>query len=207
MMPALALAEGLKALGLEVSATAQTQLLDYIALIEKWNNVYNLTAIRARERMVSEHLLDSLAVARHIPPGALLDLGSGAGLPGIPLRVVRPDLRVTVLESNHKKCAFLKQATIELALSEVEVICQRAETFRPPSGFDSVISRAVADLATLASLSLPLLAPGGRLFAMKGVEPRDELAAIGATVRVEAVIRLDVPGLKAQRHLVVMTKA
>ena len=157
--------------------------------------------------MVCEHLLDSLAVSPHIPAGSMLDFGSGAGLPGIPLRIARPDLKVTLLEANGKKCAFLRQATIELALADVDVVCQRGESYRPAVGFDSVIARAVADLATIAKLGLPLLAPGGRLLAMKGVDPADELAVLDRTVNVQAVIRLHVPGLGAQRHLVVMTKA
>jgi len=206
-MPATPLEEGLGLLALDLPASAQQQLLDYIALLEKWNRVYNLTAIRTREQMIHEHLLDSLAVAPHIPAGSLLDLGSGGGLPGIPLRIARPDLTVTLLEASGKKCAFLRQATIELALADVNVVCQRVEAYRPAVGFDSVIARAFADLATIARLGMRLVAPHGRLFAMKGVEPVDELARLGATATVQAVIRLDVPGLRAQRHLVVMTKA
>lgn len=206
-MPATPLAVGLGALALDIPVSAQQQLLDYIALIEKWNKVYNLTAVRTHEKMLYEHVLDSLAVAAHIPAGSLLDLGSGAGLPGIPLRIARPDLKVTLLEASGKKCAFLRQATIELALADVDVVCQRAEAYRPPVPFDSVIARAVADLATIARLGLPLLAPGGRLLAMKGVDPVDELAVLDRAVKVEAVIRLHVPELGAQRHLVVMTLA
>ena len=207
MMSATPLAEGLGALAFDIPASAQQHLLDYIALLEKWNRVYNLTAIRTREQMIHEHLLDSLAVAPHIPAGSLLDLGSGGGLPGIPLRIARPDLTVTLLEASGKKCAFLRQATIELALADVNVVCQRVEAYRPAVGFDSVIARAFADLATIAQLGMRLVAPHGRLFAMKGVEPVDELARLGAIATVQAVIRLDVPGLRAQRHLVVMTKA
>ena len=207
MMLADALAEGLRALGLDLPASARQQLLDYLALIEKWNKTYNLTAIHAREHMIREHLLDSLAVAPHISAGLLLDLGSGAGLPGIPLAVARPDLNVTLLESSAKKCAFLRQVVIELALGDVDVACQRAEAYRPSTTFDSVIARAFADLKTIAALGFPLLAPGGRLFAMKGVEPIEELSKLGRAAHVESVIRLQVPGLSAQRHLVVMTKA
>ena len=206
-MLAQALAEGLSELGLEIGQPAQQQLLAYVALIEKWNKVYNLTAIRALEQMVYEHLLDSLAAAPHIPPGSLLDLGSGAGLPGIPLCIARPDLKVTLLESNRKKCAFLRQAAIELHLGDIEVACERAEAYRPAQALDNVIARAVADLKAIAALGMPLLRRGGRLFAMKGVEPADELAALGDSATVEAVVRLHVPGLAAQRHLVIMTKA
>jgi 16S rRNA (guanine527-N7)-methyltransferase len=201
------LIEGAKALGLDLPVQAQQRLLDYVALIEKWNKVYNLTAIRDPEHMVVEHLLDSLAVSPHTASGTVLDLGSGAGLPGIPLSIARPDLQVTLLDSNRKKCAFLKQVTIELGLGNIEVACVRAEVFRPGHGFESVLSRAFADLATIAALGAPLLAPGGRLLAMKGAEPADELAQLGAAVRVQSVVRLDVPGLGAQRHLVIMTMA
>ena len=207
MTLATPLAEGLGELALDIPASAQQQLLDYITLIEKWNKVYNLTAIRTRDQMLYEHLLDSLTVAPHIPTGSLLDLGSGAGLPGIALRIARPDLKLTLLEASAKKCAFLRQATIELALTDVEVVCRRAEAYRPQVAFDSVIARAVADLATIAELGLPLLKPGGRLLAMKGVDPADELAALDRTAKVQAIIRLHVPGLSVQRHLVVMTKA
>ena len=206
-MLATALAEGLSALELALPASGPQQLLDYIALIEKWNKTYNLTAIRTPEHMIREHLLDSLAVSPHIEAGSLLDLGSGAGLPGIPLRIARPELQVTLLESSSKKCAFLTQALIELGLTDVDVACRRAEEYRPDAPFDSVITRAFADLKTIAALGVPLLAPGGRLFAMKGVEPVEELASLGRTARVQSVIRLHVPGLRAQRHLVVMTKA
>ena len=207
MTAATLLAEGLGALALDIPASAQQQLLDYVALIEKWNKVYNLTAIRSREQMVYEHLLDSLAVAPHIPAGSLLDFGSGAGLPGIPLRIARPDLKVTLLEASGKKCAFLRQATIELALADVDVVCQRIEAYRPSVAFDTLIARAVTDLASLAELGLPLLAPGGHLLAMKGVDPVDELAGLDRATKVQAVLRLHVPGLNAQRHLVAMTKA
>ena len=201
------LADGLSSLGLAIGGTAQQQLLAYIALIEKWNKVYNLTAIRAQEQMIYEHLLDSLAAAPHVLPGSLLDLGSGAGLPGIPLGIARSDLKVTLLESNRKKCAFLRQAVIELRLAGLEIACERAEAYRPARAFDSVIARAFADLKTIAALGMPLLRPGGRLLAMKGVEPVDELAALGSPLAVESVVRLHVPGLDAERHLVIMTKA
>ena len=206
-MLAQTLMEGVRGLGLDIGPSAQERLVAYLALIEKWNKVYNLTAIRAVQHMVSEHLLDSLAVAPHIPAGSVLDLGSGAGLPGIPLRIARPDLQVTLLESNRKKCAFLRQAAIELLLQPLEVVCERAEAYRPARGFDSVIARAFADLQTIAALGLPLLRPGGHLYAMKGAEPIDELSALDRSIRVEAVIRLHVPSLEAQRHLVIMTKA
>ena len=206
-MLAEALAGGLNCLNLDVAAPARQRLIAYLALIEKWNKVYNLTAIRAPAQMVVEHLLDSLSVAPYIAAGSLLDMGSGAGLPGIPLQIARADLQVTLLESNRKKCAFLRQAAIELQLADLEVICERVEAYRPARPFDGVIARAFADLETIAVHGLPLLGPQGRLYAMKGTEPIDELAALDRSVVVESVTRLHVPGLRAQRHLVVMTNA
>jgi 16S rRNA (guanine527-N7)-methyltransferase len=206
-MLARALAEGLRGLGLDVDDAAQQRLLAYVALLEKWNKVYNLTAIRDPEQMICEHLLDSLAAAPHVLAGSLLDLGSGAGLPGIPLRIVRPDLKVTLLESSRKKCAFLRQAAIELRLADLQIACERAEAYRPVEALDNVIARAFADLKRIAALGLPLLRSGGRLLALKGADPAAELAAVAPVDASASVIRLHVPGLAARRHLVIMTKA
>jgi 16S rRNA (guanine527-N7)-methyltransferase len=206
-MHAQTLAAGVSALGLDICANAQTRLLGYLALIAKWNQVYNLTAIRERDHMVVEHLLDSLAVLPHVQPSAVLDIGSGAGLPGIPLAIARRGLQVTVLDSNRKKCAFLQQVIIELSLTNVTVACARAEAYRAANGFNTVVSRALADLPTIARLSVSQLAPGGLILALKGAVPHDELARLPITITMNAVIRLSVPGLDAQRHVVVMTKA
>ena len=137
------LAQGTLELGLQVSADIQARLLDYVALIAKWNRVHNLTAVRESARMVSAHLLDCLAIVPHLRAGSVLDVGSGAGLPGIPLALIWPQAQVTLLDSNHKKTAFLRQVLIELELKNVDVICERVESWHPHEEFDLVISRGV----------------------------------------------------------------
>ena len=198
------LAAGLEALGVPLDAAAREKLLAYLALLSKWNQVYNLTAIREPERMLRQHLLDSLAVVPHTDGETVADVGSGAGLPGIPLAIARPASRVALIESNHKKSAFLRQAVIELALANVNVLEQRVETVTPRGSYDVVISRAFSDLAEFAMLAGPLCRPEGMLAAMKGVHPYDELGAVPTAYSIERVIRLKVPGLEAERHLVVM---
>jgi 16S rRNA (guanine527-N7)-methyltransferase len=200
------LQQGINALRLKLSPQAQQRLLDYLALLRKWNKVYNLTALREPEKMVSHHLLDSLAVVPYIEARRILDVGSGAGLPGIPLAIARDDWRVTLLDSSHKKAAFLKQAAIELKLSNVTVCCERVEAWLPEQKFELIISRAVSDLAEFVTLSKHLLHEGGRFAAMKGVYPHEEIAQLPSGYRLERVIPLKIPGLKAQRHLV-MVKA
>lgn len=202
------LAEGLSAMDLALDAGAQAKLVAYVRLIEKWNKVHNLTAVREPERMVVLHLLDSLSVLPHVAQArTLLDVGSGAGLPGIPLAIARPDLAVTLLDSSHKKAAFLRQAKAELALANVAVACERVEKWHPDTPFDAVASRAFADIAEFVEQAKHLVAPGGALLAMKGVHPFDELARIPATHRVETVVELRVPTLDAQRHLVLLKAA
>lgn len=202
------LAEGLAAMGLDLDADRQAKLVAYLHLLEKWNKVHNLTAIREPAKMVVLHLLDSLAVLPHVGLArTLLDVGTGAGLPGIPLAVARPSLAVSLLDANHKKATFLRQAKGELALDNVQVICERVETWRPGAAFDIVVSRAFADLALFVSQAGHLVAPGGTMLAMKGVNPREELAGIPPTHRVENVVELHVPMLDAQRHLVFLKAA
>jgi len=196
------LAQGLIELGLTLPAGAQQRLLAYLELMQKWNRAYNLTAVRQAPRMVSYHLLDSLAVAPHVAAATILDVGSGAGLPGIPLAVALPDSRVTLLDSNHKKAAFLRQAVMELKLGNADVVCERAETWKPPAAFEVVISRAFSDLAEFISLAGRHAAAGGRLVAMKGVHPYEEIAQLAGGWQLLRVIPLTVPGLRAQRHLV-----
>lgn len=202
-----ALADGLAALDLLLPADTHAKLLAYLALIEKWNRVYNLTAVRSREKMLAHHVLDSLAVAPHLSGNSIVDVGSGAGLPGIPLALARPQAKVTLLESNHKKSAFLRQAVIELALTNVELVNSRVETWDPPRRYDVVISRAFSDLAEFVSLAGRLCGIGGLLAAMKGVHPYEELAQVPAGYRVKNIIALDVPGLSAERHLVLIEAA
>ena len=198
------LAQGVAQLGLALPGPAQQSLLDYLALLQKWNKVYNLTAVREAPRMVSQHLLDCLAVAPHVGATAILDVGSGAGLPGIPLALVLPDSRVTLLEANHKKAAFLKQAQIELNLGNVEVVCERVEAWRPGRRYEIVVSRAFSDLAEFVKLAGRHVAPGGRLAAMKGIFPHEEIAQLPQGWRLQQAVELTVPALRAQRHLLLL---
>lgn len=201
-----ALASGLATLRLPLPPAAQSNLLAYLALVDKWNRVYNLTAIREPEKMVAHHVLDSIAVAPHLVGTTLLDVGSGAGLPGIPLAIARPQTSVTLLESNHKKAAFLKQAAIELALANVEVVAERVEVWQAPRQYDVVISRAFSDLAEFVTLAGRHCAANGTLAAMKGVYPFEELAQLPAGYEMTAAIPLAVPGLQAERHLVLVRR-
>jgi 16S rRNA (guanine527-N7)-methyltransferase len=198
------LAAGLAALGLDLDAAGQQKLLDYVALIAKWNKVYNLTAVRDTAAMVTQHLLDSLTVLPHLAGPRLIDVGCGAGLPGIPLAIVRPEWTVALLDSNHKKATFLRQACLELGLTNAEVVCDRVEHYRPEDGFDTVISRAFSDLGEFARLTAHLTTKGGKLYAMKGVYPHDELGKLPPHFKVQEVIPLTVPGMDASRHLVIM---
>jgi 16S rRNA (guanine527-N7)-methyltransferase len=209
----LDLAEGLASLaatGVMLPAHAGERLDAFLALLAKWNRTYNLTAIREREQMVTHHVLDSLAVLPHLPSGddvRMLDVGSGGGLPGIPLAIARPSSPVVLLDASQKKGAFLQQAAIELGLANVEAVTARIEDYRPAAPFDVAISRAFSDLASFARAGARLLAPRGRLYAMKGALPADEIAALPESVRVVGTPALAVPGLDAERHLVVMEPA
>lgn len=201
-------AEGLAALGLPLPGEARAKLAAYLRLIEKWNRVHNLTAVREPEQMVVLHVLDSLSVLPHLQDAkSLLDVGTGAGLPGIPIAIARPDLAVTLLDASHKKAAFLQQAKIELDLANVEIACERVEQWHPDRMFDAVVSRAFAELAEFVTQSRHLVAPGGRMLAMKGVHPFDEIARVPATHRVANVVELTVPRLEAKRHLVLLEVA
>jgi 16S rRNA (guanine527-N7)-methyltransferase len=199
MTPGTALDRGLGEMALALPAGARERLLDYVALLVKWNRTYNLTAIRDPLAMVAHHLLDSLAVLPHLPlaaeRGRLADVGSGAGLPGIPIAIARPHWRVALAESSQKKSAFLRQAAIELHLVNVEVHEGRVEAWRPEPLFDVVISRAFAALADFIAACRHLVAPGGVLAAMKGTAPQNLSPGC-------LLIPLHVPLLNAQRHLV-----
>ena len=208
MSLAAGIAEGATAMGLELDGDAIGKLAAYLELVEKWNRVHNLTAVREPSQMVTLHLLDSLSIAPHVATAAtLLDVGTGAGLPGIPLAIARPSMRVTLLDSSHKKCAFLQQAKTELALANVEVVCDRVENWKPAQRFDVVVSRAFSDLVDFVEQAKHLVAPGGRLMAMKGVYPFEEIARMPATHRVAQVIELRVPRLEASRHVVLVEAA
>jgi 16S rRNA (guanine527-N7)-methyltransferase len=198
------LERGATELGLALSAPARSRLLDYLRLLQKWNHVYSLTAVREPAAMVDQHVLDSLAALPHLAARRLLDVGSGAGLPGIPLAVVRPDMHVTLLDANQKKAAFLRQAVIELALPNAAVVCERVEAWRPDAVFDVVVSRAFSDLGDFVAAAGALCARGGRLAAMKGVYPREEMKRLPPGYRVASIIDLDVPNMRAERHLVLV---
>jgi len=204
MPPEDQLAQGLATLGVDLSGAACEALLAYLALLQKWNRTFALTALRDPDRAVSHHLLDSLAILPYVTQATLLDVGSGGGQPGIPLAIARPEMAVTLLDSNSKKTAFLQQAVIELGLRNVTVHCGRVEQFRPTQPFAGIVSRAFAELADFVTLSRALLAPDGRWLAMKGVAPLDEIARLPAAVAVEAVHRLAVPGVDGERHLVIL---
>ena len=201
------LAEGMKALGLDLPADVQERLLTYAAFLEKWNRTYSLTALRDPKLAVSHHLLDSLAIMPYVSASTLLDVGSGGGQPGIPLAIARPDLAVTLLDSNGKKTAFLQQAVIELGLKNVQVVTARVEEFKPVAPFAAITSRAFAELADFVGLTRHLLAPGGEWLAMKGQRPVAEMNKLPAGVSVTAVHRLLVPGVDGERHLVVMRES
>jgi len=202
------LSAGLAAMHLALPDGAKESLCAYLRLIEKWNRVHNLTAVREPEQMVVLHLLDSLAVLPHLAGvSSLLDVGTGAGLPGIPLAIARPDLDVTLLDSNQKKAVFLAQAKAELALANVTVVCERVEAWRPGRTFDAVVSRAFSELAEFVAQSAHLVSPGGALLAMKGVHPFEEIAKLPASHRVQEVVTLSVPSLAAERHLVLLKAA
>ena len=203
------LAEGVRELGLELSDTQLAKLLDYVALLGKWNAVYNLTAIRDPRQMLIQHILDSLSIVPHLAerdPRSVLDVGSGGGLPGIVLAIVRPDWAVTVNDIVHKKTAFQAQAKAELGLGNLSVVTGRVETLQPgaevSAKFDVIVSRAFAELADFVTLARHLVAERGAILAMKGVRPDGEIERLPAGAHVEQTVRLDVPFLDAERHLV-----
>ncbi len=202
MTPASALDRGLGELALPMPRGARDKLLAYVELLAKWNRTHNLTAIREPEKMVSQHLLDALAVVPHLPHGSLADVGSGGGLPGVPIAIVQPERSVTLNDSNQKKTAFLRQASIELELSNASVHAGRVEDWHPLERFAVVITRGFAELAEFVALCRHLVAPRGVLAAMKGVYPSEELARVQAAQRCDKVVRLRVPLLDAERHLV-----
>ena len=197
------LEQGIKDAKLDISAQTQPRLLDYLALMQKWNKVHNLTAVRDADEMVILHLLDSLVVLPFIDAKHLLDVGSGAGLPGIPLAICLPDLQVTVIDSNSKKVSFMRQAKAELGIANLEVLGGRVEEIASTKKFEIIISRAFSDLSLFISLTHHLLDAQGKWLAMKGVYPEVELAELAAKTGVTAskVEVLNVPGLDAQRHL------
>lgn len=202
MTPQAALDRGLAELELPLSAEAPAKLLAYLELLAKWNRTHNLTAIRDPLEAVSHHVLDSLAVLPELPAGALADVGSGGGLPGIPIAIAQPARSVTLNDASRKKGAFLRQAVIELKLANARVHVGRIEQWRPLERFAVVISRGFAGLATFIARCRHLVAEGGVLAAMKGAYPGAELAAVGPDCDCGDVRRLKVPLLAEERHLV-----
>lgn len=198
------LAEGLTALPLELNAADQNRLIDFIHLLVKWNRAYNLTAVRQPEQMVVRHLLDSLVIGPYLQGNRVLDVGTGAGLPGIPLALAYPDHHFTLLDSNGKKIRFVTQAVAELGLANVDVIQSRVEAFQPGSRFDTITARAYASIEELVSQTTHLLADGGQYLVMKGVYPVAEVEAMPTGYRIEATHQLNVPKLDAERHLLIV---
>ena len=200
------LADGLAAMALPASAAGP--LLDYLALLHHWNRTYNLTAVREPGQMLIKHVFDSLAIAPHVPAGRLADLGTGPGLPGIPLALVRPDLEVALVESNGKKARFLREAVRRLGLeARVRVLEARAEAVAEPGAYDAITARALDRLAGIIAVGGHLLAPHGRLLAMKAARVDEEVAELPPGWRLEKVEPLTVPGLDAERVLVIVARA
>lgn len=209
-MTAEAVADGAAALGLALSPAQCEQLARFAALLLRWNAVYNLTAIERPEDVLPLHLLDSLAIVPELQRAAgaralrVLDVGAGGGLPGIPLAIACPTWQVTLIDKVQKKAAFVQQAKAELKLANVDAVHARVEAWRPAERFDAIVSRAFSSLADFVALTRHLCAPGGAWFAMKGALPDAELAALPADVRVRCAVKLRVPLLAAQRHLIIL---
>ncbi|MFL6624099.1 MAG: 16S rRNA (guanine(527)-N(7))-methyltransferase RsmG [Sulfurifustis sp.] len=198
------LQQGLSALAIDLSPDTRRKLLQFLALLAHWNKAYNLTAVRDIDEMLPRHLLDSLSVLPYLRGPRVVDIGTGAGLPGVPLALARPDFEFVLLDRNSKKIRFVTQAIHDLELANVIALHTSAEDYRPSSLFDTLIARAVAAIPDMLKSCRHLCAPGGRVLAMKGVFPREELAAIDGSFRVGETVRLTVPGLDAARHLVIL---
>jgi 16S rRNA (guanine527-N7)-methyltransferase len=201
-MSAITLSAGLGELGLDLPAEAQQKLLAFRDLLLKWNKTYNLTALRDPQQAISHHLLDSLSILPYVTDGALLDVGAGGGLPGIPLAIARPQLAVSMVDTVQKKATFLQQAAIQLGLMNVAAHHARVEEMT--GQYAQISSRAFAELKLFVELTRHLLAPGGRWLAMKGQRPDAEIAALPADIVVDQIIPLHVPGLGAERHLILL---
>jgi len=198
------LQQGLTDLSLQLSDETQEKLLQYLYLLEKWNQAYNLTAVREIKQMIPKHLLDSLAILPWVQPSRILDVGTGAGLPGVVWAITQPMWHCVLLDSNAKKIRFIQQVIIELGLNNVETVCTRLEKYQPQQPFDSIVSRAFAELVTFYHLSQQWCAPAGCLLAMKGIYPEQELTALRDFPMEITSYPVTVPQLDAQRHLIVM---
>lgn len=203
------LAQGAQALGVELSAEQRQHLLGYLALLIKWNKAYNLTAVRNPDEMVSRHLLDSLSVVPFVAKlgDSWLDVGSGGGMPGVPLAILFPDKRFTLLDSNGKKTRFLTQVKLELGLANLEVVHSRVEEFQPEAPFAGICSRAFSSLEDFSNWTRHLGNGDTHWLAMKGVQPDDELQALPADFRLQSCDVLRVPGCQGQRHLLILHRS
>ena len=202
------LASGIAEMRLDVSIDAQQKLLAYLSLLQKWNKVYNLTAVRDPLEMVMLHLLDSLSVLPYINANNLLDVGSGGGLPGIVLAICKPTLQVTTIDTVQKKAIFMRQVKGELGLSNLTVVHARVESYKPMQKFDAIISRAFSEIALFIKLTQHLLAENGQWLAMKGQVPHEELGdleiKLNKVIKIKNIIPLKVAGLDAERHLLIL---
>ncbi|MGA7799592.1 MAG: 16S rRNA (guanine(527)-N(7))-methyltransferase RsmG [Gammaproteobacteria bacterium] len=196
--------EGARALGVQLTAEMQVLLLQFVALLAKWNRVYNLTSVRKPPDMITRHILDSLAALPYVRGPQVLDIGTGAGLPGIPLAVARPEWDLVLLDSSGKKLRFVRQVVTELGLPNVRVEHARIEEYAPEARYDTVISRAFSSLGEIYEQAARLCNADGSLIAMKGVYPVAEVEALPDQGLVRDVVALEIPQLQAQRHLVIM---
>ncbi|MGV8920402.1 MAG: 16S rRNA (guanine(527)-N(7))-methyltransferase RsmG [Pseudomonas sp.] len=200
------LSRGAQQLGVDLSESQHSQLLAYLALLIKWNKAYNLTAVRDPDEMVSRHLLDSLSVVPFIVGERWLDVGSGGGMPGIPLAILFPQMKITVLDSNGKKTRFLTQVKLELKLDNLEVIHSRVEAFQPALPFTGIVSRAFSSLEDFTGWTRHLGDTNTRWLAMKGLHPADELVALPNDFHLDSAQALTVPGCQGQRHLLILRR-
>jgi 16S rRNA (guanine527-N7)-methyltransferase len=201
------LLDGARALALDLDEAQLAKLVAHLDLLDEWNTRMNLTAIRDRPSQLTKHLLDSLTVLPYLQGERIADVGSGAGFPGIPLAIVEPHRHFSLIESTGKKCRFLEHVRDALELKNVEVVQSRAESYKPEVRFDTVLARAVGPVADLVKVAGPLVVGGGRLLAMKGRYPQDELAARLNGWKVASVHPLTVPGLGEERHLVELVRS
>ncbi len=200
------LERGCAALSISLNDKQKSRLMDYLVLLERWNRAFNLTAVRKTEEMITVHLLDSLSVQPYILGSRIADVGSGAGLPGIPLAICNPDVNFTLLDSSEKKVRFIRQAKIELSLNNIQAIACRVEDYVPDELYDQVISRAFASLVDFVNCAGHLCANKGQLLAMKGKYPADEIAELPHGFRLQETCKLLVPGLDAERTLIVIRR-